>query len=172
MKNKTSASASIFICDTHKEADDAIQSLKTYGFDVKKLSLIGKGYHSEETPVGFYTTGDRIMSWGKTGAFWGGIWGLLMAPAVFLFPPIGVVAMAGPIVSIIVSALEGALLVGGLSAIGAALSSMGVSDEEIIQYESALKAEKYILMVHGSSEEIEKARSLLAGVREFSAATA
>ena len=34
-------------------------------------------YHSEENVVGFYNAGDRMMYWGKTGAFWGGLWGLL-----------------------------------------------------------------------------------------------
>lgn len=38
------------------------------GCDVKKLSLIGKGYHSTEHPIGFYTAGDRIKAWGGTGA--------------------------------------------------------------------------------------------------------
>ena len=41
---------------------------------MKKLSLIGKGYHSEERPMGFYTAGDRIKAWGGSGAFWGGIY--------------------------------------------------------------------------------------------------
>ena len=60
-----------YVFNTHVEAEDAIQSLNRAGFDVKKLSLIGKGYHSEEHPMGFYTTGDRIKSWGGLGAFWG-----------------------------------------------------------------------------------------------------
>ena len=153
--------ASIYICNSHQEAENAIRTLKNFGVDVKQLSLIGKGYHSEAHPVGFYTTGDKIAAWGSTGAFWGGIWGVFIAPAVFLLPPLGVVAMAGPIVSILVSALEGAVLVGGLSAIGAALSQIGVPKDQIIQYETALKADKYILMVHGSAEEVATAKSIL-----------
>ena len=37
----------VYIYNTHVEADEAIQALDRSGFDVKKLSLIGKGYHSE-----------------------------------------------------------------------------------------------------------------------------
>jgi hypothetical protein len=165
MPVSASSNASVFICNTHQEAEDAIQSLKKSGFDVRKLSLIGKGYHSEEHPVGFYTTGDKIATWGSNGAFWGGIWGVLMAPAVFLLPPLGMVAMAGPIVAILVSALEGAVLVGGLSAIGAALSRVGVPKDQIIQFETALKVDKYVLMVHGSQEEVEQAKALLADIQ-------
>jgi hypothetical protein len=72
-----------YVFNTHAEAEEAIQLLSRSGVDVKTLSLVGKGYHSEEHPIGFYTAGDRIRSWGGTGAFWGGIWGLLLAPAVF-----------------------------------------------------------------------------------------
>ena len=154
--------ASIFICNSHQEAESAIRTLKNFGFNVKQLSLIGKGYHSEEHPVGFYTTGDKIAAWGGNGAFWGSIWGVLMAPAVFFLPPLGVVAMAGPIVSILISAVEGAVLVGGLSAIGAALSRIGIPQDQIIQYETALKVDKYVLMVHGSLDEIDNAKSILA----------
>ena len=80
MENKDS---SVHVYDTHVEAEEAIRSLAKSGFDLKKLSLVGKGYHSEEHPVGFYTAGDRVKSWGGVGAFWGGIWGLMFAPAVF-----------------------------------------------------------------------------------------
>lgn len=138
------------------------------GFDVQKLSLVGKGYHSEEHPIGFYTAGDRIKSWGGTGAFWGGIWGLLFAPAVFFLPGLGLVAMAGPFVAALVSALEGAVVVGGMSALGAALTQVGVPKDEVIKYETALKVDKYVLMVHGDTEEAAKARATLesAGARK------
>jgi hypothetical protein len=78
-----------YVFDSHMQADDAIKTLHRSGFDVKKLSLIGKGYHSDEHPVGFYSTGDKIKTWGGVGAFWGGIWGLLLATAVFFYPRCG-----------------------------------------------------------------------------------
>jgi hypothetical protein len=153
--------SSVYVFNTHVEAEEAIRSLSRSGFDVKKLSLVGKGYHSEEHPVGFYTVGDRIKSWGGIGAFWGGVWGLLLAPAVFFLPGLGLMAMAGPVVAVLVGALEGAVVVGGLSALGAALTVIGVPKDQVIKYETALKADKYVLMVHGSAEEVAKARSVL-----------
>jgi hypothetical protein len=152
-----------YVFNSHVEAEDAIRLLGKSGFDVKKLSLVGKGYHSEEHPLGFYSTGDRIKTWGGAGAFWGGIWGLLFAPAVFFLPGLGVVAMAGPFVATLVSALEGAVVVGGMSALGAALSQIGVPKDEVIKYEMALKADKYVLMIHGDQGEVAKARAALAG---------
>ena len=160
MSNPDSA---FFVFDTHAAAEEAIRSLGQSGLDMKKLSLIGKGYHSEEKPMGFYTTGDRIKAWGGTGAFWGSIWGLLLAPAIFVLPGLGVVGMAGPIVAALVSALEGAVVVGGLSALGAALTQIGVPKDQVIKYEAALKVDKYLLVVHGSAADQDKARSVLAG---------
>lgn len=159
-----------YVFNTHIEAEEAIQSLNRSGFDVKKLSLVGKGYHSEEHPVGFYTMGDRIKSWGGVGAFWGGIWGLLLAPAVFFLPGLGLLAMAGPVVTALVGALEGAAVVGGISALGAALTQIGVPKDQVIKYETALKADKYVLMVHGSDEDSAKAHSVLANSKAWKTA--
>jgi hypothetical protein len=151
----------VYLFNSHSEAEAAIESLNRSGFDVKKLSLIGKGYHSEEHPIGFYTVGDRIRSWGGAGAFWGGIWGLLLAPAVFFLPGLGLLALAGPVVVALVGALEGAVVVGGVSALGAALMQIGIPKEQVIKYETAIKVDKYILLVHGSAEDAEKARRVL-----------
>ncbi|MFZ6673195.1 DUF1269 domain-containing protein [Undibacterium sp. Xuan67W] len=153
--------APLYIFNTHVEAEEAIEQLARSGFDVKKLSLVGKGYHSEEHPLGFYTMGDRVKAWGGTGAFWGGIWGLLMAPAVFFLPGLGVVAMAGPFVAALVGALEGAVVVGGISALGAALMEVGANKDQVIKYETALKVDKYVLIVHGNTEDAAKAHEVL-----------
>jgi hypothetical protein len=159
MANPDSA---FFVFDTHAAAENAIRTLGQSGFDMQKLSLVGKGYHSEEKPMGFYTAGDRIKAWGGTGAFWGGIWGLLLAPAVFVLPGLGMVGMAGPLVATLVGALEGAVVVGGLSALGAALTQVGVPKDQVIKYEAALKVDKYLLVVHGSAQDQDKARAVLA----------
>jgi len=157
----THPDTAFFVFDNHDAAEEAIRTLSQSGFDMKQLSLVGKGYHSEEQPTGFYTVGDRIKTWGGTGAFWGGIWGLLLAPAVFVFPGLGVVGMAGPLVATLVGALEGAVVVGGLSALGAALMQVGVPNDQIIKYEAALKVDKYLLVVHGGPEDQAKARTVL-----------
>jgi hypothetical protein len=158
----TTQDSSSYLFGSHTQAEKAIQLLSKSGFDVKQLSLVGKGYHTEEHPVGFYSAGDKIRSWGGAGAFWGGIWGLLFAPAIFFLPGLGLVAMAGPLVSILVGGLEGAVVVGGLSALGAALTRIGVPKDQVIKYETAIKVDKYLLLVHGTSEEQAKARIVLA----------
>lgn len=70
-------------------------------------------------------------------------------------------ALAGPLVAMLVSALEGAVIVGGFSALGAALLNMGLSKEQVIKYETALKADEYLLVVHGSTPDIEAVQAVL-----------
>jgi hypothetical protein len=145
----------------HSGADKAVKELKKGGFDVKKLSIVGSDYHSEEDVVGFYNTGDRMKYWGKTGALWGGIWGLLFGWAFLLVPGIGPIVVAGPIVAWVIAALEGAVVVGGVSALGAGLYSLGVPKDSIVQYETALKAGKFLLIAHGTADEVQRARNIL-----------
>ena len=62
----------IAVYNSHSEAEDGIKQLQKSGFEMKKLSIVGKDYHTEEHPIGYYNTGDRMRYWGKLGAFWGG----------------------------------------------------------------------------------------------------
>ena len=71
--------------------------------------------------------------------------------------------MAGPVVTALVSALESAVVVGGLSALGAAMVELGVQKDQVIKYEVAIKADQFVLLVHGSNDEIERAHSVLEG---------
>jgi hypothetical protein len=60
--------SAFFVFETHAAAEGAIRTLGQCGFEMQKLSLVGKGYPSEQRPMGFYTAGDRIEVWGGTGA--------------------------------------------------------------------------------------------------------
>lgn len=152
----------VAVCATHADADIAVRALGRAGFDMKKLSVVGKGYHTTDHAVGFYTMGDRIKTWGGIGSFWGAIWGLLLGPAIFYIPPVGLIAAAGPFVMALVGALEGAAVVGGVSAIGAALVSFGVSKDRAIKYEGEIQADRFVVIVHGTADDIERARGVLA----------
>jgi hypothetical protein len=155
--------SNVYVYKTHIEAENALRTLSLAGIDMKHLSVVGRGYHTEEHPLGFYTKGDRIRTWGRYGAFWGAIWGLLFTPAVFVLPGIGVLPMAGPLVAALVSALEGAVMGGGLTVLGSALLALGVHQDKVIKYEIALKADQFLLIVHGSDDEIQRAHSQLEG---------
>jgi uncharacterized membrane protein len=154
--------AIVAVYNNHAEAEEAVQQLQRAAFDMKKISIVGKDYHTEEHVVGYYNAGDRMQYWGKWGAFWGGVWGLLFGAAFFAVPGVGPVLVAGPLVSWIVAALEGAVVVGGLSAIGAGLYSIGIPKDSILRYEVALKSDKFLLVAHGTADEVARARGIIA----------
>jgi len=147
---------------THTEADQAVKELQRGGVDLHKLSIVGKGYHTDEHAVGYYNTGDRMMYWGKVGAFWGGFWGLLFGSAFFVIPGLGPILAAGPVVAWIVGALESAVMVGGVSALGAGLYSMGIPKDSIVKYEAALKTDQFLLKDSGTAAEVAQAKDLIA----------
>jgi hypothetical protein len=157
----TTKTATVWVYRSHLEAEASIKKLQSRDFDMKLLSIISKDYHTEENVVGFYNAGDRMKVWGRLGAFWGGLWGLLFGSAMFVIPGIGPLVVLGPMVGWIVGVLEGAVVAGGLSAIGAALYSIGIPKDSILQYETAVKANKFVVVVHGTTDEVAKAKEIL-----------
>jgi hypothetical protein len=141
----------VVVYPQHSDAENAINLLMKSDFNIKKLAIVGQGYHTEDQVVGYYTTGDRMKHWGKTGAFWGGLWGLLVGSAFFVIPGVGPVMVAGSAVAWIVGALESAVVVGGLSALGAGLYSIGIPKDSALKYESSIKAGKFLLIAHGTA---------------------
>jgi hypothetical protein len=154
----------IAVFDDHDTAENAVKKLTAAGVEMKHLSLVGKGYHTEENVVGFYNVGDRIKFWGKRGAFWGGLWGLFLGGLFMTIPVVGHVVVLGYLASVVFSGVESAVLVGGLSAFGAALFSIGIPKDSVIQYETDLKADNFLVMVHGTPDEAVRARAILGTV--------
>lgn len=59
----------------HNAAEAAVKKLTAAGFEMKGLSVVGKGYQTDEKVVGFYNAGDRIKFWGKRAAHSGAVSG-------------------------------------------------------------------------------------------------
>ena len=112
-----------------------------------------------------------MKSWGATGAFWGGMWSLLFGSAFFLIPGIGPLLAAGPVVTWIVGGLEGAFVVGGVSVLGAALVSIGIPDDSIIEYETQIKTGKFVVIAHDVQGKLDKAIIALEATRHESIKT-
>jgi hypothetical protein len=151
----------VAVFPTHEAAEKAVKSLTASGFEMKNLSIVGKGYHSDEKVVGFYNTGDRVKFWGSRGAFWGGFWGLFFGGIFMTIPIVGHVVVLGYLATILVAGLENAVVVGGLSALGAALYSLGIPKNSVLQYETDLNADSFLVMARGSVAEVERAKQLL-----------
>lgn len=83
------------------------------------------------------------MDWGNHEAFWGGLWGMLfglalfvVGSALFVLPGIGPLLVFGPPASWVVGLLGGAIVVGGLSTLAAALLDTGSPEESCLYHET------------------------------------
>jgi len=90
---------------------------------------------------------------------------MLFGAAFFAIPGIGPILVAGPLVAWIVGALEGAVVVGGLSALGAGLYSIGIPKDSVVKYELALKSDKFLVLAHGTADEVAKAKDIIQSTR-------
>jgi uncharacterized membrane protein len=151
----------VALYDQHTQAENAVKALQRAGFDMKKISIIGKDYETEEHVIGFLNAGDRAKIFGKYGAFWGGLTGVLFGSALMFVPIVGHIIILGPLAAMLFSGLQGAVVVGGVSAMAGALTSIGIPKDSVLRYETALKANKFMLMLHGDSQEISRAQEVL-----------
>jgi len=139
--------------DRHRDAELAIRGLGLVGFEMKKLSIVGRERHTEEH---------------ATAAFWRSIFSILAAPAFFWIPAIGPILTGGLIGSALMGTLEGAAVgaavVGGTGALAAALASIGIPKDSVVRYEIAVMADSFVLIASGTLAEVEAARETLAGL--------
>ena len=138
MKNKSVVVATF---KSHDDAAAAIKALQQSVFDLEQLSLVESKQTVQTELIGFYQTGQRVKVWGELGA----IWGMIIGSGIVLIPGFGHLFVAGPLVSMMVGALEGGLVVGGLSALGAAFYSFGIHSNHIPNYQAALKSGNFIM---------------------------
>jgi hypothetical protein len=153
--------SAIAVFTDHNAAEAAVKKLAAAGFAMKDLSVVGKGYHTDEKVVGFYNTADRVMFWGKRGVFWGGLWGLFFGGLFMAVPVVGHVVILGYLAAIGFAAVENAVVVGGLSALGAMLYSLGIPRDSVLQYETDVGADSFLVMAHGSADEMARASTIL-----------
>jgi hypothetical protein len=161
MTPSTQEHSVVAIYDTHTGAEAALRDLQKAGLDMKRLSIIGKDFHTEEHALGFYTSGDRMKFWGVRGAFWGSLWGLLFGGAFFFIPVIGPLVVMGPLVGWIVGALEGAAMGGAAGVLAAALGSIGIPNDSVVKYELDVKAGKFLVLARGTADMISHAHVVL-----------
>src|SRR3954447_3792478 len=138
-------------------AQRAVERLGEAGFPIDRISVIGKDLQSETRINGFVTTGDVAGPAAATGAWVGGLCGLLGGTALLFIPGAGPLLVLGPLAAAAVGAAEGALFGG---AVGAILGHF-VAKEHLPKYERSIAAGSYLVVAHGLDDDVERARQLL-----------
>lgn len=154
---------------SHTEAEKAVSDMQEEGFDMTKLSIIGKDYQTAEQVRGFLTWKDTAQAGITGGAYWGsfvgGLFGILVGAGVLFIPGMAPLIVAGPIAGVLAGWLEGTLA-GGISAaavggLAGALGGLGISKNEIVKYETKIQAGEFVILVTGSNEDVDQAKGML-----------
>lgn len=146
----------------HSGLEDAVKALKNAGYDTSKLSIIGRDSDGEVNAVGFYHTGGQLKHWGKLSAFWERLWDMRAGEVAVVMPGLYLVIIAGSsLVNKVERALQGSIKVEGLSAVGAAVYALGISKDSAVKYDASVKAGKFVLIAHGTADEVRKAHGIL-----------
>ena len=158
-------SSLLAVYETCGAAETALLALRRTGFDLKQLSVLGGQHYENGNVIGYYTTGRGLRYWGAMRAFWDGLWSWLAGAGFFVVPRVGSILIAGPAAAWVGVALEGALVVSGLSVIGAGLYNRGIPRDFASRCEAALGTGKLVIVAHGSPGEILLARDALRASR-------
>jgi hypothetical protein len=151
----------IAIFSDRYEVELAVKKLAAAGFDFADVSIVGKGYQSDEKIVGFHSAGGRMTFWGKRGEFWGELWDLFAGGVSMTIPAVGCVIVLGYLADVVVAAVEGSTLFGGMSAWGAALYGLGTPRQSVLEYEQAVKSDGFLVMARGTNDELARAKRAL-----------
>ena len=154
---------------SHAEAERVVLQLQKEGFDMQKLSIIGKDYQTTEHVRGFLTWKDTAKAGAAGGGYWGsfvgGLFGILAGAGVLFIPGMAPIVIAGPIAGVLAGWLEGTLVGGaGAAAVGGlagALSGLGIPKNEVVKYETKIQAGEFVILVTGSDEDVRQAKRML-----------
>ena len=123
-----------------------------------------QGFTEQDISVLYTDTGHTIKAGMISGALWGGLFGALWG---LLFPPIGLLVVAGPILGVFLSgaglAAAGAVTVAALDGLISALVHLGMPHEIATRMGERVHKGDALVIVHAANPDLaEKARAILA----------
>ena len=151
----------IGVYETMSKAEEAIGALNRGGFPITQISITAQNLESEKEIHGFITTGDVAKSGAGTGAWVGGLFGLLAGAAFVWVPGFGPLIVAGSLAAMLIGGAEGVVVGTAGGGLLGGLIGWGVSKQHILKYEEHLKSGKYLVIAHGSTEEVARAQNIL-----------
>jgi hypothetical protein len=146
-------------------AEEAVRELGKGGFPIQHVSIVARDLGSEKTIHGYVTSCDVAKSSARTGAWVGGLFGLLAGAAFLWVPGVGPLIVAGSLTAALLGGVEGAVAGAAVTGLLGWLTSLGISKEHILKYEESVKAGKYLVIAHGSADDVRKAKQILEGTR-------
>ena len=138
-----------------------VRALEKVGFDLKRISVIGKAYRDSKELIAYYRQGDKLACCGERSEFWNGLCRMIREWVLFSCPGTGSLLVVGSIAVWVVAVLNNSAIFVGMSPLGATLYSMGLARDRVQDFEEALRKGSYLLIVHGPAEEVIQAKRIL-----------
>lgn len=143
---------------SHYDAEMAVRSLARNGVPMDKISIIGRNFETRDDVQGFYRPADAALKGAETGAWYGGLFGLLIGTGLFIVPVLGPVFVLGPLAGVIAGAISGA----GVGALVSSLIFLGIPQDQAIKYQERIQAGEFLVVTYGATTaETEQARAIL-----------
>ena len=147
----------------HGDAEAAVLRLAEGGLPINQISIIGRNFETHEDIQGFYRPADAAREGAGQGAWFGGIFGLMMgAMGFFILPVVGGLMIIGPLAGMVAGAIAGA----GVGALINGLVAAGVPRDQALKYQERLQAGEFLVVVHGNAEATAKAHEILHGTTQ------
>jgi hypothetical protein len=152
----------IAIYPNRESVERALRRLHDDGFDMRDVSVIGRGFEATEVPAGVVTTGDIAEASAEVGAVAGLLCGLAIGTAFLVVPGVGPVFVAGSLSAALAGAAEGAVVGAVIGGLGGTLVGWGIPAVHVQRYETHLSEGKFLLLAHTDCADVEYTRSVLA----------
>ena len=127
------------VYDDHRSADAALSAFLGSTLDLRQLSVVGKEHHRDLCADAYCRSADRTLYSGQFGTFW----------------------VAGPLTAAVIQGLDVGAPMAELNALGVGLFIQGIPLEAAAEYESAVRADKYLLVVHGVEADVDYAAAVM-----------
>ena len=161
-EREKATSSVVAVFRNHSDAEEAVRKLEMGGIPIQKISIIGRDFQLKEDVQGYYRPSDAAKEGAGFGAWFGGLWGLLMGFGLFLIPGAGPLIVLGPLAGMIAGAISGA----GVGALVSGLMALGIDKEKALKLQSRLQAGEFLVTVTGAREEVARARQILQGTSQ------
>ena len=158
----TNQRACVGVFHDRRQADAAVDELRSLGFDRDAVSIVARGREGEERFRGWDDADDdrgadrdRHDVGAGEGAAVGGLTGLLIGAGLMLIPGVGPIFAVGPLAAGLAGAVTGAAAGAVTGGIAAALIDLGVPEEEARYYESRVGEGAYLVTVDCAGRDAE-----------------
>jgi hypothetical protein len=153
--------ATLTVFKSQGDAEAAVRQLARSGYDLAKISVVGRDGDDERGLSSKLVAGDGAASSTKPAPPWGGIKGMLVGYGAFVVPGIGSLVVAGPLLTWIVRAMGTVVGPDKLDAMSAGLNQLAIPKESIERCQGALRSGKVVLIAEGSAMAMILAREVL-----------